>query len=248
MNKFEVKHELSDLLYPDGIKCIVCGREIHKSRYGLCDKCKFELNENFCMRCGRHKVGAGDYCGECSRRSVDFDEARSSVKFVGAAREVVHRLKYGGAQYLANTMSEYMLDTLMFTDWEYDCFTFVPTDGKRIRKRGYNQAQRLAEAISSKTTAPCYSLLKKIKSIQNQARLGREERLKNPIGAFQADGKAPDHVVLIDDVMTTGATASECAKVLKRAGAKIVYLLTFASVPEQPFTDKPTQNIRDFRR
>lgn len=248
MNKFEIKRELTDLLFPDGVKCIVCGREMHESRYGICDKCKLELNENFCSRCGRHKVGIGDFCAECARRSVDFDEARSSVNYVGAARDIVRRLKFGGARYLAGAMSEYMLDTLMFTDWEYDCFTFVPMESKRKRKRGYNQAQALAEAVSSKTTTPCYPLLEKIKSTPNQARLGREERLKNPVGAFKAVGNVPNHVVLVDDVMTTGATASECAKILKRNGAKIVYLLTFASVPEQADTDRPIQNIRDFRR
>lgn len=248
MNKFEVKHELVNLLFPDGIKCIICGREMHFSRYGLCDKCKLELNENYCLRCGRHKVGIGDYCGECARRSVMFDEARSAVVYTESARSIVRRLKFGNARYLVTSMSEYMLDVLMFTDWEYDCFTFVPVDDKRKKRRGYNQAELLAEALSFKTTTPCYPLLKKIKSTQNQARLGREERLTNPVGAFQAVGTVPDHIVLIDDVMTTGATASECAKTLKRAGANVVYLLTFASVPEQAVIDKPVQNIRDFRR
>ena len=245
--KPKLRDELIGLLYPDDIKCIVCGREIHPNRYGLCGDCSFELNENYCARCGRHKVGVGDYCGECGDVSLAFDEARSSVSYVGNALDTVHRLKYGDARYLARHMCEYMLDTLLFADWSFDCFTFVPADPKRIKKRGYNQARLLAERLADKTTAPCCDLLEKTRQTPNQARLGKTDRLNNIVGAFAARTAPPEHVVLVDDVLTTGATANECARTLKKAGAKIVFVLTFASVPERSPTDKPAINIRDFR-
>ena len=246
--KRSVLNELLQAVYPDDIKCIVCGREIHPSRYGLCDDCAFTLNDNYCLRCGRHKVGVGDFCGECSKQTLYFDEARSSVNYDGNAKSIVWRLKYGSAKYLAKSISEYLLDTLMFTDWDFDCFTFVPMDKRREKKRGYNQAEVLAVELSDRTTSPCIPLLEKVKSTTNQARLDKQERMTNLSGAFKAVCEVPEHVVLVDDVMTTGATANECAKTLKNAGAKVVYVLTFASVPQIPHTDKQQINIKDFRK
>ncbi len=243
-----VINEFVQLLYPDDIKCIVCGKEIHPNRYGICDACKLDINLNYCLRCGRHKVGMGDYCGECSSESLYFDEARSAVSYDGQAKDLIRRLKYGGAQYLAKAMSEYLLDVLIVQDWDFDCFTFVPVHKTRLKKRGYNQAEILARELAERTDKPCAELLQKERSTPNQARLNKSERMENLKGAFSAISKTPKHVVLIDDVMTTGATASECAKTLKRAGASVVYLLTFASVPEKPLRDSPTQSIRDFRR
>lgn len=242
-----VLSEILQTLYPSDVKCIVCGKEIHANRYGLCNDCRFELNENYCVRCGRHKIGIGDYCDECSDAVLYFDEARSSVNYDGCAKNIVWRLKYGSAKYLANAVSEYMLDTLLFTDWSIDCFTFVPMHKKRQRQRGYNQAELIARSLAERTTTPCIPLLNKVRATPNQARLDKTERMKNLSGAFAAVSKVPEHIALVDDVMTTGSTVNECARTLKKAGAKVVYVLTFASVPERPVLDKRTQNIGDFR-
>lgn len=190
----------------------------------------------------------GDYCGECAGQVLYFDEARSAVNYADSAKHAVWRLKYGSARYLARALSEYMLDTLIYSDWDVDCFTFVPMDEKRLKKRGYNQSELLAAELSEFTSKPCLPLLQKIRPTPNQAKLDKEERMKNLEGAFRTVVKIPNHVVLVDDVFTTGATANECAKTLKKGGASVVYVLTFASVPEKAHTDKPTVNIRDFRR
>ncbi len=244
----KIINEILQTLYPDDIKCIVCGAEIHPNRYGLCNKCSLDINGNFCVRCGRHKVGMGDYCGECSEMSLSFDEARSSVVYDGDAKDLIRRLKYGSAKYLVRPICEYLLDTLLAADWDFDCFTYVPMYFKRKKKRGYNQSELLAEELASKTTKPCFGLLEKTVNTPNQARLNRDERIKNLDGSFSPLTQSPKHVVLIDDVMTTGSTLNECAKVLKKAGADVVYGLTFASVPERPLTDRPAVNISDFRR
>ena len=236
------------MLFPDDIKCIVCGKEIRPNRYGLCDDCKLEINDNFCLRCGRHKIGIGDYCDECSNLSLHFDEARSAVNYDGNAKALVHRLKYGNAKYLANTLSQYLLDVLLLADWKADCITFVPIHKSRKRRRGYNQAEILAKALSERVNLPCVNLLEKSVKTPNQAKLNRAERLENIKNSFSALQKPPEHVILVDDVMTTGSTAAECSRVLKRAGAKVVYVLTFASVPERPLTDKHSQNITEFRK
>ncbi len=241
-------YELIQTLYPDDIKCIVCGREIRPNRYGLCNTCQLEINGNFCMRCGRHKVGIGDFCDECSEMPLYFDEARSAVNYVGHAKELVHRLKYGSARYLAKTLSRYMLDVLLLEDWAANCITFVPMHKKRRRKRGYNQAELLARELSEKTNLPCLDLLEKTRETVNQAKLDRAARMENLNGVFAVTAKPPRSVILIDDVMTTGSTVNECCKTLKKAGAATVYVLTFASVPESPLLDNNGQNIADFRR
>lgn len=241
-------NEIIQTVYPDDIKCIVCGAEIRPNRYGLCGKCTLMQNGNFCVRCGRHKVGLSEYCSECGGDTLYFDEARSSVIYDGSAKLLVRRLKYGSAKYLAKSMSEFMLDTLVVNDWDFDCFTFVPMHEKRQKRRGYNQAELIANAIAARTTTPCIPLLQKVKQTPNQARLDRAARIKNLDGSFAAPTTPPDHVVIVDDVMTTGSTLNECAKVLKRAGATVVYALTFASVPERPLTDRRGAHIQDFRR
>lgn len=241
-------NELKQLLYPDDIKCIVCSREIHPNKYGLCDKCKLELNENYCLRCGRHKIGIGDYCDECSDVPLHFDEARSAVDYDDTAQSLVLRLKFGNAPYLVKYMSRYMLDVLLLSDWDIDCITFVPLHKTRRRKRGYNQAELLASEIAEHIDKPCLPLLEKTRLTVNQARLSKAERMENLRGSFAVTKSPPAHVLLVDDVLTTASTANECARELKKAGAKVVYVLTFASVPERPLLDKPSQNIRDFRR
>ena len=246
--KLSVKNEIIRMLFPDDIKCIVCGREITPNRYGLCDNCKLLINDNFCLRCGRHKIGVGDYCSECGGQSLMFDEARSAVSYDGNAKDLIYRLKYGNAKYLANTLSQYLLDVLLVSDWQADCITFVPIHKTRQRLRRYNQAELLARFLAERINLPCENLLEKSVKTPNQARLNREQRMQNLKGSFRAVADVPAHIILVDDVMTTGSTVNECSAVLKRAGAKVVYVLTFASVPERPVLDKATENITDFRR
>lgn len=247
--KISVKNEILQTLFPDDVKCIVCGREMRPSRYGLCDSCKLDLNQNYCLRCGRHKVGIGDYCDECSRSVLYFDEARSAVSYDGNAKSLVRRLKYGNAEYLAKYLSRYLLDLLLVSDWTADCITFVPMHKSRRAKRGYNQAELLASDLAEWVDIPCVPLLQKTVKTVNQARLSRDERMENLKDTFApTDETVPEHVILVDDVMTTGSTVNECARVLKNAGASVVYVLTFASVPERPDTERNVQNIVDFRR
>lgn len=241
-------YEIMQLPYPDSVICLSCGKEMHPNKYGLCENCNVKLNSNFCLRCGRHKVGSGDYCDECISVSTYVDEARSSVIYDGIAKDFVHRLKFGFAKYLVPYMVEYMVDTLNSTAWKVDCVTFVPMHAKAQKKRGYNQARLLAELIAERYDTKCLQLIVKNKETPNQARLKKSDRIENLKNAYESVEKAPDKILLVDDVMTTGATLNECAKILKRNGTKIVYALTFASVPERPLLDKKSRDIKDFRR
>lgn len=117
------------------------------------------------------------------------------------------------------------------TGFPIDLVTWVPIHPRKLKLRGYNQAELLAKALSFNLGLPCMDLLSKKKETKPQSKLNREERLKNILGVFEPKpsimvfGK---RILLVDDVITTGATASECARVLKKMGAEKVYVLALA--------------------
>lgn len=226
------------MLYPSGIKCIVCDEELsHDTRYGVCDSCTLPRIETFCTVCGRQVPEQNLVCDQCKETVMPFAEARSVCVYTDDAMRLVHRLKYGDARYLASFLAEYMTDVYFSTDWEADIVTFVPIHKSRRRLRGYNQAELLAKEVAARIRLPYDALLHKTVKTKNMARLSRAERISLICGTFAIDvqksvkGKT---VLLIDDVLTTGATASECTRVLLASGAACVYVLTFASVELKP--------------
>ena len=112
-----------------------------------------------------------------------------------------------------------------------DAVAFVPLSKLKESGRGYNQSGLLAKELARRHDKPLYTGLAKVKNIPEQHRLGFARRGENVKGAFRAFGKVPERVLLIDDVYTTGSTASECAGALKQRGAAVVYVLTVARTP-----------------
>jgi predicted amidophosphoribosyltransferase len=108
-----------------------------------------------------------------------------------------------------------------------DVITFVPASRTSMAERGFNTAHELARALASLVRTPCTGLIRKTRETADQASLGRDQRRRNLAGAFRA-GPARGRVLLVDDVMTTGATADACARALRAAGALDVMVLTFA--------------------
>lgn len=111
---------------------------------------------------------------------------------------------------------------------EISCICYVPLHKKRRVSRGFDQAEELAKQVSKTTNIPLACALRRIKNTKTQTKLAEKERLENMKGAFQSIENVHGKVVLIDDVLTTGATTSECASVLREAGASNVCVLTFA--------------------
>lgn len=226
-----------NVLYPRGIKCIVCDEELcENTRYELCPACKLPYNDNYCSVCGRAVLAQNAVCDECKNAVYAFTAARSSFLYSDNAATLVHRLKFRDAKYLAEPMAEFMTDTYYKTQWNAHVVTFVPLHKSRRRMRGYNQSALLAKSFAERAGLPCVNALVKTLKTKNMVGLTRKERQENVRGSFSVSdaslvsGKS---VLLIDDVFTTGSTASECASVLKSAGAQDVYVLTFASVPQK---------------
>lgn len=231
---------IKDLFFPSGIKCIFCDGEIGKeNRYCVCGNCSPDFNTQFCFLCGKAIANSSLYCDDCKEgRRYFFEQARAPFVFGGSVKSVVHRLKYGNGRFLAKYMAEYMADVYFESGWKADMVTFVPMSKKRRKSRGYNQAELIAEEIAAIIEKPCESLLKREKETANLAKLSRIERaetIKNSIAPILSGvSAAGKNVLLIDDVMTTSATANECARALKSLNSDKVFVLTFATARVKP--------------
>jgi competence protein ComFC len=161
--------------------------------------------------------------------------ARSAFYYAPPVNRLIREQKYDNRRYLAEVFAPFMAGTLAKSFSDVDVITFVPMTEKARRKRGYNQAELMAREISRLTGSEVEELFVKRAETVRQARLNRKERLSNLKGAIKAGNRqliANKVVVVVDDVITTGATAEAVAAALKRAGAAKVYVLTAASVTD----------------
>jgi len=207
---------LLDLLFPP--KCVFCGRVLNKADDGWCDKCTESLP--FADNGGRQD---GEY----------FDFCVSPLYYRGLVRKSILRYKFRGLSSYAAVYGRLLADCIReHPDIRYDVISWVPLSTKRERSRGYDQAMLLALATALELQDVAVETLRKPRDVQAQSELGgKEERSENISGAYVASdpeliqGKC---VLLIDDVVTTGSTLSECAKVLLSAGAARVVCASLA--------------------
>lgn len=207
---------LLDLLFPP--KCVFCGRILAAAGDGWCGKCTETLP--YALNGGRQE-------GE------DFDFCVSPLYYKGVVRKSIHRYKFGGASAYAGTYAKLLADCIREQpDIDFDMISWVPLSGKRKRSRGYDQAMLLALAAALELGRATAETLIKPNDVRAQSELGgREERSANISGAYVAgdpeliEGKC---ILLIDDIITTGSTLSECARVLLSAGAGRVICATLA--------------------
>lgn len=229
----KISRLISELFYPEGIKCVICGDELsEKTRYPICDDCKVLKNTKFCLRCGRTMNNLADYCDECKEKTYNFDCARAPFIYSDGVTDLVYKLKFGGKKYVAETMAEFMADTFFENCIKADALTYVPLHHERKNARGYDQAYEIATAMSKLVDLQVEDTLFKVKKTKNLASLGKDRRAEEIADAFVVLPEAKisgRSFVLIDDVFTTGATVNECAKVLKQHKAKSVTVLTFAT-------------------
>ena len=229
--------KLRSKLYLDGPVCSACGKELLSHiRGGLCPECEktsVKLGTDICGKCGRALANEAEFCDTCIRNERAFVMARSCYVYEGAPKKFVYRLKFGGRRYLAAFIAEAMVDRYLDCDFECDCVVAVPLSAKRKRKRGYNQAELIAEELSSRLKLPLIDgALVKTKENKSQAKLKRREREENVRGVYEVT--APEafkgrRVLVVDDVMTTGATLGEVSRILYKAKARSVEALTYCS-------------------
>jgi len=228
-----------DLVYPPG--CISCGARLEGGEEGaLCEGCRKQLpliGRYRCPRCGDelgpYTAGARACPSECRRKTLYFRGAVAVCRYEGVARDLVQQLKYRGDLRAATWMGRMMLDRLRSMEWlaSCDCVVPVPLHWSRRLGRRFNQSELLARAIAEPVALPVSrSALARTKRTSAQATLAYPERARNVKGAFRAREDAAVNgrrILLVDDVMTTCATAAECARALLKAGAASVHVAVF---------------------
>ena len=193
--------------------------------------------EYFCVRCRTPFLNAfpldeDGVCALCRRGASGFDAAYSFGAYEGELRELIHLFKYGRVPTLARPLGK-LLALGLPREEHFDAIVPVPLHWWKRWQRGFNQSELLAKEIARRTNLPVKNCVRRVKYTNAQAGLTNARRRANVSQAFRAKGKRileGQRVLLVDDVMTTGATAASCARALKRAGATYVALLTVARV------------------
>jgi ComF family protein len=205
---------------------------------GACLKAPAPLDaEYFCSACGtpfrnRFPLDERGVCPLCRAGLRGFDAAYCYGAYEGVLRELIHLYKYGGMRPLARPLSV-LLSGALPRDQRFDLVVPVPLHWRRRWQRGFNQSELLARGMAQRCGVPMRGVLRRARSTDAQAGLSHARRRRNVAGAFRLRRRARIagmRVLLVDDVMTTGATAAACAVALKRAGARHVALLTLARV------------------
>ncbi|MGO4882812.1 MAG: ComF family protein [Bryobacteraceae bacterium] len=173
----------------------------------------------------------------CRNGRRGFDEAFCYGAYEGTLRKLIHLFKYSGMRRLAQPLGALLADALP-RGRQFDLVTAVPLHWRKQWQRGYNQAELLTKAIARARRIPAGKVLRRGSSTRAQAGLSNAQRRENVASAFRARRRVAGlRILLVDDVMTTGATAAACARALKRAGAKSVSLAALARV-DRRFTEQ----------
>lgn len=220
-------------------RCVSCGKRIVDPG-ALCNICFSELDfitEPNCICCGlpfEFAVEGESHCGACLQEPPAYSWARAALRYDDISSHLILSLKHSKKLENAPTIARMMMQVIASKASNIDLFVPVPLHRHRLFSRRFNQSALLAQHLSEQMAIPCeVTALNRIKPTPPQVGLSRTQRRKNMQGAFQVKQSAAiydKNIVLIDDVFTTGATASACVKVLKKAGAKSVGIVTLARV------------------
>jgi ComF family protein len=227
---------LSSLLYPP--RCEYCAQTIAASAY-LCGKCQAaapRVRKPRCEICSQpfHGEIEGKFaCPSCQERKLHFECAVAPYESQGVVRELIHRFKYQGHFHLRHQLGRWLCEG--FQDERLlgpaDLILPVPLHPTRQREREFNQAAELAKIAAKTSQIPYCEGLRRLRYTTTQTRFDRQHRMENLRNAFGLRKNTDvrnKHLILIDDVLTTGSTLEECARVLRRAGAASVRGLTIA--------------------
>ncbi len=210
-------------------RCLICsGRE--RVTRGVCNRCRSlirRLDSPLCEVCGR-PVGTPGVCLTCLLSPPPFDRMVSACVYEGLIQDIIHQFKYRRATVFSKFLAGLVAESLSADSESPDLVTAVPLHWSRLMQRGYNQSMLIARELSGYIGGVVrYDVLHKTRKTPSQVGLPKADRERNLERAFTAKGVEGRSVVVVDDVITTGRTAREISRALKRAGAERV---VFASV------------------
>lgn len=203
----EIKNIVStilDIIYPPSNRCIICNSE---DFIGICPYCKSKI-----------------------KRVENQNDILSYGYYGGILKELILAFKYDKNFTAGNVISELLLNLIYENNIEFDEICYVPMSKSSVKKRGFNQCEVIAKNLSKLLDIPVNDSLIKIKDTREQKSLSKEERYKNIKGAFKVKKNNIENkrVLLVDDVVTTGATLLECKKILKKCDVAEITILTIA--------------------
>ncbi|WP_418791028.1 double zinc ribbon domain-containing protein [Phosphitispora sp. TUW77] len=246
-------------LFPEKSRCLVCGCPVESDILcdSCMKRIGYSQGYSICYRCGRymHEAVEGSkaakteymnnkYCPECREAAPEFFMARSLGPYGGDLKQVIYMYKYNGYRSLCRSlgllMAELFINEKAF--WDTSIIVPVPLSEEKMARRGFNQSELLAEQMGRILHLPVAKCLIRTIDTPSQSKLTKKGRQDNIRGAFIINDKVLSvgltgitrckrysKVLLVDDIFTTGATACECSRVLLRAGADSIGILTLAS-------------------
>lgn len=229
---------LSNVISPP--VCLSCRKRlslVSKAKFCYeCSKSYKTVGEYTCELCGKPVLPGSDrVCVECKPKKIYFDKNISRYCYSGCIKNAIHNMKFKKQKWIAYEFGDLLLKTIKeeYGDIAFDMIIYVPMSATHIYERGFNQSCEIASRISKGINVPIDDkILYKNSNIKTQSGLSRKERIENVKDAFfiRHSERVCDKIILIiDDVLTTGATLNQCAKILKKAGATAVYTATVAT-------------------
>lgn len=231
------KEDLLHLLFPP--RCPFCDRVLFHSLFArsplVCRKCQNVpeyVKEPACCKCGKPlQDQRAEYCYDCGRKELAYTQGKALWVYKGQVKDSLYRFKYQNRREYAKHYSAELVR--VHGEWIRRCgisaVVPIPLSRKRLRQRGFNQAGLLAKRLGEKMGLPVFTnLLLRVRDTRAQKELNDEERKNNLKRAFKTSANKVqlDHILLIDDIYTTGITMNEAAKELKRAGVTEIYCLS----------------------
>ena len=224
------------ILFPR--RCPICDRVLAPGEDKICRQCRKHtevITEPICKRCGKPIAKAGEeFCFDCSRKQVSYERGYAVWVYDKYMKKSIASFKYSGRKEYGRFYVEELVYHLgsRLEHLRLDAVMPVPLHKERLRFRGFNQAELLAEGIGKKMGVPVYTnLLLRVKNTKPQKGLNDKERHENLRHAFKVNSRGKEicpklkRVLLVDDIYTTGATIDACAKALKKAGVSEVYFV-----------------------
>lgn len=219
----KIKDSTLDVVFPNGFKCIICGKEIADGI--ICNHCKENNNFNVgnrCKVCDTPIKEGNIICDHCKSNKRAFKSVSCPLLYSEDVRKSLLKFKSDGAKYLAAPFAKLIYQRLCEDKIEFDVIIPVPSHKKTMRKRGYNPAKELAEELSILASKPVLDILVKTTITKNQKFLDFKERqtnLENTLTITDPKLVKNMKVLLVDDIITTGATVNSCAVLMHKAAS-----------------------------